>query len=79
MNEREKQIINAMVLCDMNVLRVSRQLYMHRNTVEYWIAQIYAKTGLNPKVFLDLEKLKEMVAADTTSRENQQKGTETNA
>lgn len=79
MNEREKQIINAMVLCDMNVLRVSRQLYMHRNTVEYWLAQIYSKTGLNPKVFLDLEKLKEIIAASTPSRENQQKGTETNA
>lgn len=67
LNEREKQIIHAMVLCDMNVLRVSRQLYMHRNTVEYWIAQIHEKTGLNPKVFLDLEKLKQMLPASDPS------------
>lgn len=59
LTDQEKQIIVSLAENDMKALRVANKLFMHHNTVEYHIAKIKAKTGLNPKRFYDLIELLE--------------------
>lgn len=61
MDAKEKELIEKMCECDMNVTKVAKAMYMHRNTVTYHIAKIRKKTGLDPMRFYDLVKLREMI------------------
>lgn len=61
MNDREVSVILTLADCNMNVTDTSKVLYVHRNTVVYYIDKIKRKTGLNPTRFYDLCKLVEMV------------------
>lgn len=55
------EVILAFVDCNMKAASAAKQIYVHRNTVEYRLAKIRKETGLNPKVFRDLVKLLAMV------------------
>ena len=67
---REAEIIVALADNSMNVSDTARNTYLHRNTVEYHIAKIRKKTGLNPKCFYDLCKLIQMVKRKDNKDEN---------
>jgi carbohydrate diacid regulator len=51
------KIIIALADNKMNVSAVSRQLYMHRNTVAYNLEKIKQITGKDPLNFYDLYRL----------------------
>lgn len=63
MNASEKELIEKMRECDMNVTKVAKAMYMHRNTVMYHIGKIKKKTKLAPMRFYDLVKLWEVVGS----------------
>lgn len=44
----------------MNIGEVSRQLFMHRNTVTYHLDKVKRQTGLDPRRFYDLIELVKM-------------------
>lgn len=44
----------------MNIGEVSRQLFMHRNTVTYHLDKVKRQTGLDPRRFYDLVELVKM-------------------
>lgn len=54
LDERDAKIILKLADCRMNVSEVARQLFMHRNTVQYHIDKIYRVTGKNPLNFYEL-------------------------
>lgn len=58
---KEKEIIEKICECDMNVSLVAKVMYMHRNTVAYHMGKIKEKTGLDPMRFNDLVELRKMV------------------
>ncbi len=58
LTEKEREIINNMCSYDMNKTAVGRTMHMHRNTIKYHFDKIEEKTGLNPRKFYDLMKLK---------------------
>lgn len=55
------EVILAYVDCNMKAASTAKQIYAHRNTVEYHLDKIRKETGLNPKVFRDLAKLLAMI------------------
>ena len=57
MQDIENLILNALANNNLSKAKASRELYMHRNTVDYQVKKIKAKTGLNPCNFWDLVKL----------------------
>ena len=57
LSEDRCKIILALADNKMNVSEVSRQLYMHRNTVAYHIKRIKQITGKDPLNFYDLYRL----------------------
>lgn len=61
MSDKEKAVILQMCEYDMNVSKVARVMYVHRNTVVYHIEKIREETNLGPMRFNDLVKLREMV------------------
>lgn len=62
------KIILALAENKMNVSEVSRQLYMHRNTVAYQIERIKQLTGKDPLNFYDLYDLVLYVKAERFRR-----------
>ena len=66
--EREVEIILAIADNDMNLSKVSRNIFYHRNAVEYNIDKIHKKTGLNPKNFYDLCALIQMVKGSEAAK-----------
>lgn len=57
LDERDAKIILTLADSQMNVSETSRQLFMHRNTIQYHIDKIRKVTGLNPLNLYDLFKL----------------------
>lgn len=57
MTELQIRIIKSLARNDMNVLAAANELHYHRNSLIYQIDKIHAKTGLNPRKFVDLWKL----------------------
>jgi DNA-binding PucR family transcriptional regulator len=60
MTELQKEIILTFALCDMNVSKTARKLYIHRNTVMFHFDKVKEKTGLDPHNFYDLIALVKM-------------------
>lgn len=60
LNDIERETILAYAKCDMNANATGKMIFASHNTVEYWLAKIFLKTGLNPKKFYDLIKLVDM-------------------
>ena len=64
LSDNRCKIILALAENKMNVSEVSRQLYMHRNTVVYQIGRIKQLTGKDPLNFYDLYDLVLYVKAE---------------
>lgn len=59
-DDREAEVVRMMCACDMNVSRAAEKMYMHRNSVVYYIGKIQKKYGLDPCCYQDLKKLEQM-------------------
>lgn len=57
MTPLDKEIIKGMADNNLNMMAVSRGLYMHPNTVLYHIEKVQRETGLNARKFYDLAEL----------------------
>ena len=68
LSEDRCKIILALADNKMNVSAVARQLYMHRNTVDYHIRRIKQITGRNPLNFYDLYILALLVKEEMAER-----------
>ena len=53
----QAEVLTKLAKNNMNVAATARELYMHRNTVDYHVRQIHKKTGLNPLSFYDMGEL----------------------
>ena len=53
----QAQIIKKLAKNNINAAATAREMFMHRNTVDYHIRMIYRNTGLNPLNFYDLCEL----------------------
>lgn len=60
LTDKEKEIILKLCECSMNISMVSKVMYVHRNTVTYYIEKMKEKYGLDPLNFYDLIKLRKM-------------------
>lgn len=54
LDKRDFEIIYALAESDMNVSKVSRDLYLDRDTVGYHMSKIKRLTGRYPRKFYDL-------------------------
>lgn len=53
----EKELVQALADCDMNVSNTAAELHVNRGTVQSRIERLYTRTGLNPLNFYDLNEL----------------------
>jgi DNA-binding PucR family transcriptional regulator len=53
----QAEVIKILAKNSINAAATARELFMHRNTVDYHIRMIYRNTGLNPLDFYDLCEL----------------------
>lgn len=49
----ERQILTAYFENDISLSQTSRQLFIHKNTLQYKLNHIFKKSGLNPRAFKD--------------------------
>ena len=61
MDKIETKVILALADSDMNLSKVARDMFCHRNTALYHVKKIQTETGLDPMKFYDLCKLVQMV------------------
>lgn len=60
MKEREIEIIKLMCQFNLNSSKVAKNMFLHRNSVEYHIKQIKKKYQLDPHNYYDLIKLEQI-------------------
>lgn len=53
----EEQALDKYFECNMNLTKAARELFIHRNSMQYRLKRIFKKTGLNPLVITDLLSL----------------------
>lgn len=53
----QAEIITTLAKNNINAAATAREMFMHRNTIDYHIRMIYRNTGLNPLNFYDLQEL----------------------
>lgn len=64
MEGRDKALIKAYAVNDMDMCKTGRQFYMHYNSIRYRFEKIKRETGLEPRRFYDLVKLLKMIGED---------------
>lgn len=57
---KKELVIRAMAANDMVVAQTAASLKWHRDKVYFWIGEIIAETGRDPRCFYDLRELLEM-------------------
>lgn len=57
MTKTQAEIILKLAKNNINAAATAREMFMHRNTVDYHIRMVYRNTGLNPLNFYDLTAL----------------------
>lgn len=57
MTQTQAEVIVKLAKNNINAAATAREMYMHRNNVDYHIRQIHRNTGLNPLNFYDLNRL----------------------
>lgn len=57
MTKTQAEIIVKLAKNNINAAATAREMFMHRNTVDYHIRMVYRNTGLNPLNFYDLTAL----------------------
>lgn len=58
-NEKIK-FINSMCNNSMSILKVSKELFLHVNSIAYRCYVIKKETGLDPRIYNDLKKLEKI-------------------
>ena len=53
LDENERHLLTAYFENDMSLSGTSRQLFIHKNTLQYKLNHIFKKSGLNPRAFRD--------------------------
>ena len=53
----QAEIILKLAKNNINAAATAREMFMHRNTIDYHIRMVYRNTGLNPLNFYDLNQL----------------------
>ena len=53
LDENERHLLTAYFENDMSLSGTSRQLFIHKNTLQYKLNHIFRKSGLNPRAFRD--------------------------
>ena len=53
LDENERHLLTAYFENDMSLSGTSRQLFIHKNTLQYKLNHIFRKSGLNPRAFKD--------------------------
>lgn len=53
----QAEIILKLAENNINAAATAREMFMHRNTIDYHIRMVYRNTGLNPLSFYDLNQL----------------------
>lgn len=53
----QAEVIVKLAKNNINAAATARDMFMHRNTVDYHIRMVYRNTGKNPLVFYDLLEL----------------------
>ena len=69
MDKIEMKVILALADSDMNLSKVARDMFCHRNTALYHVKKIQTATGLDPMKFYDLCKLVRMVKKERKTDE----------
>lgn len=54
LNRREAEVVISLAANGLVMSRASRELFYHRNTLDYHVQQIRRKTGKNPLDFYDM-------------------------
>lgn len=54
MTKTQAEVIVKLAKNNINAAATAREMFMHRNTVDYHIRMIYRNTGRNPLNFYDL-------------------------
>jgi sugar diacid utilization regulator len=57
----DRNVLEAMATCDLNVSKASNVLYMHRNTLIYKIDKLLEKSGFDIRTFKDLFTLYKLI------------------
>ena len=68
MTPLDKEIIKGMADHNLNISAVAREIYLHKNTVEYHIKKVQHETGLNARKFYDLAELLLRIEAEDVAR-----------
>lgn len=53
----QAEVIKILAKNNINAAATAREMFMHRNTIDYHIRMIFRNTGLNPLNFYDLCEL----------------------
>lgn len=64
MTEVQKEIVLKMCDCNMKIVAVAREMHYYHENIRHHIRKIKEKTGLDPRRFYDLIKLREMVLSE---------------
>lgn len=64
MDAIDRETVFGMAECDMNITRLSKAKYLHRNSIEYRIQRLKDHTGLDARNFYDLFRLVEMAKGE---------------
>ena len=62
MTKTQAEIILKLAKNNINAAATAREMFMHRNTVDYHIRMVHRNTGLNPLNFYDLNTLVSVAA-----------------
>lgn len=57
LTKNQAEVIVGMAKNNINAAATARDMFMHRNTIDYHIRMIYRNTGKNPLNFYDLMEL----------------------
>ena len=57
MTVTQAEIVIKLAKNNINAAATAREMFMHRNTVDYHVRMIHRNTGLNPLNFYDLTAL----------------------
>lgn len=57
LTKTQAEVIVKMTRNNINAAATARDMFMHRNTIDYHIRMIYRNTGKNPLNFYDLMEL----------------------
>lgn len=64
MTELQKEIVLKLCDCNMKITAVAREMHYYHESIRQHVRKIKEKTGLDPRCFYDLIKLRKMILAE---------------